>query len=154
MTSLQLVRRIAARPAIVFEALSTPEGIAAWWGPDDMPVLIAEMEAHRGGAYRVRFQTRDGAQHEAFGVIIDLDPPRRLVISWSYAIGGEPDEAGRTSRIQFDLAPIEGGVELTLTQSELKNETSRLSHVRGWTGSLARLVARFGGPIEPTTAPQ
>ncbi len=31
VTSLRLVRRIAARPAIVFEALSTAEGIAAWW---------------------------------------------------------------------------------------------------------------------------
>jgi uncharacterized protein YndB with AHSA1/START domain len=152
MTSLQLVQRIAARPAIVFEALSTPEGIAAWWGPGDMPVLAAQMETRRGGAYRVRFQTRDGEQHEAFGVIIELDPPRRLVISWNYAIGGEPEEAGRTSRIQFDLAPIEGGVELTLTQSELKNETSRLSHERGWTHSLAKLVARLGGSIEPFTA--
>ena len=28
MTSLTIVRRIAARPAIVFDALTTPEGIA------------------------------------------------------------------------------------------------------------------------------
>jgi uncharacterized protein YndB with AHSA1/START domain len=28
MTRLTLVRRIAARPAIVFEALTTPEGLA------------------------------------------------------------------------------------------------------------------------------
>ncbi|MEJ0020180.1 MAG: metalloregulator ArsR/SmtB family transcription factor [Acetobacteraceae bacterium] len=33
MTSLTLVRRIAARPSIVFEALTTPDGIACWWGP-------------------------------------------------------------------------------------------------------------------------
>ncbi len=35
MTSLTLVRRIAARPSIVFDALTTPDGIACWWGPDD-----------------------------------------------------------------------------------------------------------------------
>jgi uncharacterized protein YndB with AHSA1/START domain len=151
MTSLRLVRRIAARPSIVFQALSTPEGIAAWWGPDDLPVLFAEMESRHGGDYRVRFQTHDGLQHEAFGVILDFDPPRRLVISWNYAIGGEPEEAARTSRIQFDLEPIQGGVELTLTQSELKNEASRLSHERGWAASLAKLVARMGGPVEPVS---
>jgi hypothetical protein len=41
MTSLKIVRRIAARPSIVFDALITPEGIACWWGPDAGPVLLA-----------------------------------------------------------------------------------------------------------------
>ena len=44
MTSLTLVRRIAARPSIVFDALTTPAGIACWWGPDDGPVLLAETD--------------------------------------------------------------------------------------------------------------
>ena len=39
MTSLTLVRRIRARPSIVFDALTTPEGIASWWGPDEGPVF-------------------------------------------------------------------------------------------------------------------
>ena len=46
MTSLTLLRRIAARPSIVFDALVTPEGIASWWGPDGGPVLVeASMRA-------------------------------------------------------------------------------------------------------------
>jgi DNA-binding transcriptional ArsR family regulator len=45
MASLTLVRQIKARPSIVFEALTTPEGIAAWWGPDAGPVLFAETDA-------------------------------------------------------------------------------------------------------------
>ncbi len=44
MTSLTLVRRIAARPSIVFDALTTPEGIAWWWGPDEGPVLVIESD--------------------------------------------------------------------------------------------------------------
>ena len=61
MTSLTLVRRIRARPAIVFDALTTPEGIACWWGPDDGPVLLAETDPRVGGRYRVRFRMRPGA---------------------------------------------------------------------------------------------
>ena len=38
-----------------------------------------------GGAYRVRFQTLDGLEHEAFGEYLEIDPPRRLVMSWRYA---------------------------------------------------------------------
>jgi uncharacterized protein YndB with AHSA1/START domain len=33
MTSLTLVRRIAARPSIVFEALTTADSVATRWGP-------------------------------------------------------------------------------------------------------------------------
>jgi uncharacterized protein YndB with AHSA1/START domain len=144
MTSLTLVRRIAARPAIVFDALTTAEGVAAWWGPDDLPVLSAELDARVGGAYRVRFQTLDGQQHEAFGEYIEVDPPRRLVISWNYAFGGEPAEAGRSSRIEFDVRLVDGGAELTLTHTRLADETSAAGHARGWTGSLAKLVGRLG----------
>ena len=41
MTSLTLVRRIKARPQIVFDAVTTAEGIVHWWGPDAGPVLVA-----------------------------------------------------------------------------------------------------------------
>ena len=50
MTSLTIVRRIRARPSIVFDALTTPEGIACWWGPDDGPVLQAATDVRVGGA--------------------------------------------------------------------------------------------------------
>ena len=60
MNSITLVRRIRARASIVFEALTTAEGIASWWGPDDVPVVHVEVDARAGGAYRVRFRTLDG----------------------------------------------------------------------------------------------
>ncbi len=149
MTSLTLVRRIAARPSIVFAALTTAEGVAAWWGPDDVPVILAEIDARVGGAYRVRFRTLDGQEHEACGEYLEVVPPRRLVMTWRYAFGGEPEELGRTSRIEIDLAPIAGGVELTFTHTDLRNDASGQSHQRGWTGSLDKLVRLFGEAPEP-----
>lgn len=143
-TSLTLVRRIAARPSIVFDALATAEGVAGWWGPDALPVLLAELDPRVGGAYRVRFQTSDGGRHEAVGEVLEFDPPRRIVMTWGYAQGGEPEEAGRTSRIEFDVRAIDGGSELTFTQTDLRNETSRASHERGWIGAFDKLVARLG----------
>ena len=69
MTSLTLVRRIKARPSIVFDALTTAEGIAIWWGPDAGPVLVAEIDPQVGGRFRVRFRTLDGSEHESSGGI-------------------------------------------------------------------------------------
>ncbi|WP_372784419.1 SRPBCC domain-containing protein [Phenylobacterium sp.] len=143
MTSLILVRRIAARPAIVFDALTTAEGVAAWWGPDDQPVILAEVDARVGGAYRVRFRTDDGLEHEACGEFLEIARPERLAMSWRYAFGGEPLELGRTSRIEIDLKPMGEGTELTFTHALLLNAASQASHERGWTGAFAKLVRLF-----------
>ncbi len=140
MTSLTLVRRIAARPSIVFAAMTTAEGIAAWFGPDDLPVVRADVDARVGGAYRVHFRTLDGRDHEACGEFLEVVPPRRIVMSWRWSIGGVPDEQGRISRLEIDLAPIANGTELTFTHADLGNDASAHSHTSGWTGALVKLA--------------
>jgi uncharacterized protein YndB with AHSA1/START domain len=140
MRSLTLVRRIAARPAIVFEAMTTAEGVATWFGPDDLPVVGAEMDARVGGAYRVHFRTLDGRDHEARGEFLELVPPRRIVMSWNWAFGGEPEEGGRTSRVEIEIRPLGDGTELTFTHACLSSEASERSHAQGWTGAFDKLV--------------
>jgi uncharacterized protein YndB with AHSA1/START domain len=139
VTSLTLVRRIAARPSIVFDALVEPEGIAAWWGPDDGPVLVAETDVRVGGRFRVRFRMLDGTEHESTGEYIEIVRPTRLVMSWRWIDGGEADEAGAESRIEIDLRPIDTGTELTFTHARLQTEASRDGHAWGWNGALDKL---------------
>jgi uncharacterized protein YndB with AHSA1/START domain len=140
VTSLTLVRRIKARPAVVFEALTTPEGIAGWWGPDDGPVLLAEIDLRVGGRFRVRFRTLDGGEHESSGEYLDIAPPERLAMSWRW-LGGVEDPG--ESRLEFRLRAIEEGTELTLTHSRLHGEEERRGHEEGWSGALGKLERRF-----------
>ena len=154
MKSLTIVRRIAARPSIVFAAITTAEGVATWWGPDDVPVVHAEMDPRVGGAYRVRFRTLDGREHEACGEFLEVVPSRRVVMSWRFERGGEPDEDGRTSRIAFELAATADGTELTFTHAGLATDESQKSHARGWTGALDKLVRRAGGGVRGEIHPE
>ena len=142
MTSLTLVRRIRARPSIVFEAVTTAEGIAQWWGPDAGPVLIAEADARKGGRYRVRFRKLDGTEHESSGEFLEVVPPERVVMSWRWE-GGQEDP--NESRVEILLRPIPEGTELTFTHSLLLDEESRRSHEGGWAGALDKLEARMAG---------
>ena len=139
MTSLTLVRRIAARPSIVFDALTTPEGIACWWGPDGGPVLLAETDPRVGGRFRVRFRMLDGSEHESSGEYLEVARPERLVMSWRWEGSEDPGE----SRVEIDLRPIAEGTELTFTHSRLRDEETRRSHERGWNGSLDKLERHF-----------
>jgi uncharacterized protein YndB with AHSA1/START domain len=140
MTSLTLVRRIRARPSIVFDALTTPAGIAHWWGPDAGPVLLAETDVRIGGRFRVRFRMLDGTEHESAGEYLEIVEPKRLAMSWQWTDGGEPEEAGDMSRIEIDLKRIETGTEITFTHARLRTQASRASHERGWAGALDKLV--------------
>ena len=143
MTSLTLVRRIRARPSIVFEALTTPDGIAQWWGPDAGPVVLAETDLRIGGRFRVRFRMLDGTEHESTGEYLEVVQSKRLVMSWQWTTGGEHDEDGEVSRIEIYLKPTDVGTEITFTHARLKTQASRTSHERGWAGALDKLVRHF-----------
>ena len=143
MTSLILVRRIRARPSIVFDLLSTAEGMAAWWGPDDLPVLTAEADVRVGGCFRVRFRTSDGEEHECAGEFLEVEPPVRIAMSWRWTFGGDPEEQGAVSRLELSLRPTDTGSELTLVHAGLRNPASRAGHARGWNGALDKLQARL-----------
>ena len=153
MTSLTLVRRIRARPSIVFAALTTPDGIAQWWGPDAGPVLRAETDLRIGGRFRVRFRMLDGTEHESIGEYLEVIESKRLVMSWQWTTGGEPDEGDEVSRIEIDLKHIDVGTEIVFTHARLKTEASRASHERGWVGALDKFVRRFSSesPTGPAT---
>jgi uncharacterized protein YndB with AHSA1/START domain len=140
MTSLTLVRRIKARPAIVFDALVTPEGISAWWGPDDGPVLVAESEPRVGGHFRVRFRMLDGTEHESTGEYLEVVKPERLSMTWRWTGGVEdPGE----SRVDIRLRAVPEGTELTFKHSRLHDEESARAHERGWNGALDKLERHF-----------
>ena len=137
MTSLTLVRRIAARPAIVFDALTTPEGIACWWGPDGGPVLIAETDPRVGGRFRVRFRTLEGSEHETEGEYLEVHRPTRLIMSWRWR-GGDVDPG--ESRVVIELRAIPEGTEITVMHTGLFSDETALSHEKGWSGALDKLA--------------
>jgi uncharacterized protein YndB with AHSA1/START domain len=142
MTSLTLVRRVRASPSTVFEAMTTAEGIAHWWGPDEGPVLIAESDPRKGGRYRVRFRILDGSEHESSGEFLELNPPTRIVMSWRWTEGGaDPGE----SRVEITVRPVPEGAEITFTHAQLQDEESRASHEGGWSGALDKLATYLAG---------
>ncbi|HWY16085.1 MAG TPA: SRPBCC domain-containing protein [Rhizomicrobium sp.] len=151
MTSLTLVRRIRARPSIVFDALTTPEGMSCWWGPDDGPVLEAESDPQVGGRFRVHFRMLDGSEHECSGEYLEVVKPERLSMSWRWTGGVEdPGE----SCVEIRLRAVAEGTELTFTHSRLHDEESRRGHERGWTGSLDKLERHFLRPEHSSKIPK
>jgi uncharacterized protein YndB with AHSA1/START domain len=137
-TSLTIVRRIKASPATLFEALTRPEQIALWWGPDAGPVLVSETDVRVGGRFRVRFRMLDGSEHESSGVYREVAPPTRLAMTWRWA-----GEDKRESLVEIELRAVDDATELTFTHSRLPDAAARDSHREGWNGAFDKLERMF-----------
>ena len=136
MSSLTIVKTIAARPEIVFDAMIEPEGLRMWIGPDDGPVLIAKSEARVGGKFRLRFRMLDGSEHEATGEYLEVERPAKLAMTWQWQ--NHDDRA--VSRIDVALRAVARGTELTFTHSQLPNDEERDGHRKGWNGAFKKLA--------------
>ena len=144
MTSVTLVRHLDARAEIVWNALVTPEGLRQWMGPDQGPVLVAETDPTPQGRFRLRFRVQDGREFESRGKYLEVDPPRRLVMSW----GWEDEGFEHVSRVEIDLEPQVRGTRLVFTHSHLPSEDARKSHEEGWTGALDKLQRRLSDGVK------
>jgi uncharacterized protein YndB with AHSA1/START domain len=139
LPSVTLVRRIKASPARVWAAITRPEQMLLWWGPDAGPTLKAEADVRPGGRFSVVFRLLDGSEHNPTGVYREVVPEKKLVFTWEWA--GSPE---KESLVTFRLEPFEGGTELTLLHERLPDEEARQSHEAGWSGLLDKLPAFLG----------
>jgi uncharacterized protein YndB with AHSA1/START domain len=123
---------IGAEPGVVFDYLVTEAGLTAWMG------VRAELDPRPGGGFAV-----DIAGHAIRGRYLEVDRPRRVVVSWGEA--GNADLPPGASTVEFTLTPSEGGTRVDLLHSGLP-EVRVDGHADGWAHFLARLhVAARGG---------
>lgn len=116
---------IDAPTEVVFAHLVTAEGMVAWMGQH------AELDPRPGGDFAVDI---NGVLVR--GEYLEIDPPRRVVVSWGMA--GSEDLPPGASRVEFTLTGTERGTTLSLVHSELP-ETRMATHATGWGHYLARL---------------
>lgn len=123
---------IEAAPAEVFDYLVTEAGMTAWMGQH------AVLEPHAGGAFAV-----DIAGYAIRGSYLEVERPRRVVVSWGMA--GSADLPPGASTVEFTLTPTASGTRVDLRHSKLP-ETELAGHADGWTHFLPRLrIVAMGG---------
>lgn len=137
---------IDAAPAEVFDYLVTEAGMTAWMGTH------ATLDPRAGGEFAV-----DVAGYPIRGRYLEVERPRRVVVSWGVA--GSPDLPPGTSTVTFTLTPTARGTRVDLEHAALPDPVLD-GHADGWTHFLSRLsVVATGGdaghddwvPIEART---
>jgi uncharacterized protein YndB with AHSA1/START domain len=141
---LVLARLLDAPKALVFEAWTNPQRLAAWWGPDGFANPVCEADARPGGAIRIHMRAPDGIIYRMGGTFHEVVASERLVFT-SVAL----DDAGESmfevlNTVEF--AEEDGRTRLTVRARVLRarNPAETAPYLagmqEGWTQSLGRLA--------------
>ena len=134
--AIEISQRIEASPEIVFSYLTDSARFSQWMG------VGAELDARPGGRYRIDI---DGV-HIAVGEYQQVDPPRRLVMSWGW--DGHPTVPPGSTTVEITLTPERGATVLRLRHLGLPSGVERRTHADGWVQYTSRLREVAAGTAE------
>jgi len=129
---------IEAEPERVFSYFTDPEAMVRWMGELRAP------RSDRRGEFAV-----DIEGVPVRGRYLEVEPPRRLLISWGHA-GFERLPPG-ASTVEVRLCPVGAGTRVEVTHSGLP-EPEASGHEHGWRHFLGRLATAVTPPGSPGPA--
>ena len=125
------VTYIRTTPERLWSALTTPEFMRQYW----FDCSIAT-DWKRGSAWKLQF--KDGRVADS-GTIVEIDPPKRLVLEWRNAWSPELNAEGN-ARCTMELEPGDGAVKLTVTHAMARPQSKLIDAVGGgWPKILSNL---------------
>ncbi len=111
---ISFTRNFAAPRELVYEAWTTPQHFAAWWGgstvtvPDDS----VAMDVRAGGTWKATMIIGNGIPDmNWFGEFLEVDPPAKLVMTLADRPGDEREIVTAT------FTDVDGGTEMSFSQT-------------------------------------
>lgn len=115
----------------LWEALTSPEFTKQYWFG-----MQLQTDWKAGSAWRLLFP--DGRLADT-GEVLEVDPPRRLVLRWRNEWGPEMKAEGEATCI-MSLEPADGAVKLTITHEMERDHSLLIEKVSGgWPRILSNL---------------
>ena len=134
--TLEMKRLLPATPPVVFAALSEPNELAKWWGPQGFTIPSMDFDPRVGATYRIEMQPPEGDPFYLIGEFRDVDPRARLAFTFVWE---NPDPDDVETAVELSFRELGGSTELALTQGPFKTEARRALHRDGWTDSFDKL---------------
>ncbi len=130
-SSFVYVTIIRTSPEKLWEALTDPRFVQQYWYG-----VNVECTWKKGAPWKLTFP--DGRLADA-GEILEIDPPRRVVIRWQNAWNPELKAEG-PSRCVIELESLDGAVKLTITHDLDRPGSKLITAVSsGWPYTLSNL---------------
>jgi len=137
--ALILKRIYDAPPERVYAAWTEPQTLAKFLGPGSVKALEIETDVRVGGSYSLVMVKDDGERLPVRGVYREVQPAKRLSMTWRWEEDNPADEYD--TLLSLDFIDLGGKTELILKHEQFASAESRSNHEQGWTPILEQLVA-------------
>jgi uncharacterized protein YndB with AHSA1/START domain len=135
---IHIRRFFKAPPELVYRALTEPEYIRRWFGPQRLEITECEADLRVGGTWRVVQCAPDGTEFAFHGEFLELDPPRKRVGTFVWE--GAPDHVSTET---FSCEPVEGGTMVTTLMVHDSVEGRDMHVANGMEGGIIESHLRF-----------
>ena len=125
-----------APPESVWKALTDPDELSKWWGPEGFTSPSIEQDLRVGGRYRIGMQPPEGELFHLSGEFRELDPPARLAYTFVWE---PPNPDDQETVVALSLADLDDSTELALEQGPFATEERLALHRDGWSESFKKL---------------
>jgi len=137
-TAIRIERTFRASVEAVFAAWTSPEMLRRWYQPGaDWDIPLAELDLRVGGRLRVAMRSPAGDVFGGGGEYREIDPPRRLVFTWTWD-RADVGEGMQLVEVEFS-DNRDGTTTVVLTNAGLADEQASESHREGWEASFDNL---------------
>jgi len=144
-----VIQRVFNLPVkVVWLALTDSEYYKKWWGPRGFTTPYSQMESKVGGHYLNCMRSPDGKDYWSTGVVKQLIPDKKLVVSDSFSdekgnikpasYYGMPGDWPRELLITFELEEADGATKLRLIHEGIPAEMHD-ECTQGWNESFDKL---------------
>jgi uncharacterized protein YndB with AHSA1/START domain len=131
---------VDARPDVVFDVVSNPDHITAWW-PDS-----AHYERRIGAVGEIVFGDPDQGGKVVHLTVVEVSPPRTFAFRWTHG-ADEAATVGNSLLVTFTFEPSGDGTIIRFTESGFRDmgweaavlEQQYNNHAKGWDHFLPRL---------------
>jgi uncharacterized protein YndB with AHSA1/START domain len=144
------VTYIRTTPEKVWRALVDTDVTGRYWGDPARFVPRVNVSDWKPGSRWEHRRNDAGGTVDIAGTVVEVDPPRHLVITWSRP--DEIDDESLRSRVTFDIEALnEGMVKLTVTHDDVARDERMFKGISGgWPMVLSNLktLLETGRPIQ------
>ena len=144
-----VINRVFNLPvSVVWLAWTDAEYFKKWWGPRGFTCPSSKMEARVGGKYLNCMRGPDGKEYWSTGVVKELIPERKLVVTDSFSDDkgnikpaseyGMPGDWPKELLITVYLEEADGATKMKLRHQGIPAEM-REDCIKGWNESLDKL---------------
>lgn len=146
-TELEFIRDYDVALDRLWQAVTSPEEIVQWFGPEGVDIDDCDMNLTRTGPWHcVMIGRESGNRFKVTGQVTHVRPPEGTAegsVGFTWAWHDDADRRGAESHVIFEVGTHRGKSRLRLIHRDLASQDIAQEHSKGWLSTLRKLDARL-----------